>query len=312
MIIRPPFSSEGFKMVQLLKWSLGESIIKKTLGVWNYKHLENPFGPSKVLVAEEKEKLIGLRAFMSWKWQQGDKVWQAWRAVDTATHPQYQGKGIFKTLTQQAIKEVAEQEQSFIFNTPNEKSRPGYLKMGWKALGRLNIALIPSLLYVFHAFRAKNKQRKILSDNQLQYICEKHNRNRKESGKLFTPKSTEYLNWRYRDNPMQTYIILTGEGWYVAAYVRKHKYFRELRVAEAIGSYNPKHKKNIKRQVAKLALKRRCLLISTTQQKLFTLRYFGAVGPILTANDLTPNNEIIQYEKGIEPWYYEMGDLELF
>jgi GNAT superfamily N-acetyltransferase len=109
-------------MVQLLKESLGESLIKKSVEVWNYKHVKNPFGPSHVLLAEKEEQLIGLRAFMSWKWQQGENIWQAWRAVDTATHPQHQGKGIFRTLTMQALEEVAAQEPCFIFNTPNEKA----------------------------------------------------------------------------------------------------------------------------------------------------------------------------------------------
>lgn len=312
MIIRPPHAEETHTIVQLLQKSLGESLIKKTLGVWNYKHTDNPFGRSKVLLAEDAGKLIGVRAFMSWKWQQGENIWQAWRAVDTATHPQHQGKGIFRTLTMQALEEVAAQEPCFIFNTPNEKSRPGYLKMGWKALGRLNIAITPSLLYLFHALKAKNKDRKLLSDNQLQYICEKENQNRKESGKLFTPKSADYLHWRYRDNPIQTYTILTGEGWYVAAYKKKHNYFSELRIAEVLGAENPKHKKIIKRQIAKLALRKRCLFITTAHRKLFTLRYYGDLGPILTTNDMTHCNEINTKFNSVDRWEYEIGDLELF
>jgi hypothetical protein len=42
-----------------------------------------------------------------------------------------------EALTRAAIEEVRDQAQ-LIFNTPNEKSRPGYLKMGWKEVGRIS------------------------------------------------------------------------------------------------------------------------------------------------------------------------------
>jgi GNAT superfamily N-acetyltransferase len=312
MTIRQPHPNEIPNMVQLLKESLGENLIKKSVEVWNYKHVKNPFGPSHVLLAEKEEQLIGLRAFMSWKWQQGDKAWQAWRAVDTATHPNHQGKGIFKTLTLQALDEVAQKEPCFIFNTPNEKSRPGYLKMGWKALGKLKIALVPFIVYVVHALLNSSKYRKPINDLDLAEVCHKDNLIKAATQKLFTPKSVDYLHWRYRDNPMQRYTITTGEGWYVAAYVKKHKYFSELRLAEVLGSDSRANKKQIKRQMAALALQLRCLFITTTQQNLFSLRYYGDIGPLLTSKDLSKNQEIIHFNSGTEQWLYEMGDLELF
>jgi hypothetical protein len=111
---------------------------------------------------------------------------------------------------------------------------------------------------------------------------------------------------------MQHYTIITGEGWYVASYVKKHKYFSELRLAEVLGSESRANKKQIKRQMAALALQLRCLFITTTQQNLFSLRYYGSIGPILTSKDLTKNQEIIHFNKGTDQWLYEMGDLELF
>ena len=103
MIIRASHLSDTPAIVQLLKESLGESLLKKTTDIWLYKHEQNPFGPSYVLLAEEASHLIGVRAFMQWRWQKGSEVLQAYRAVDTATHPQHQGRGIFKKLTKAGI-----------------------------------------------------------------------------------------------------------------------------------------------------------------------------------------------------------------
>ena len=93
-------------------------------------HPVDPFGRSFMLVAETDGRIVGLRAFMRWEFVAGDRRFRAVRAVDTATHPDHQGKGIFSRLTLEALDSLRDQAD-FIFNTPNEKSLPGYLKMGW-------------------------------------------------------------------------------------------------------------------------------------------------------------------------------------
>ena len=91
---------------------------------FRWKHLENPFGRSFMLVAEADGRIVGLRAFMRWEFVAGDRRFRAVRAVDTATHPDHQGKGIFSRLTLEALDSLRDQAD-FVFNTPNEKSLPG-------------------------------------------------------------------------------------------------------------------------------------------------------------------------------------------
>ena len=313
MIVRVAKTEDIPAIVALLKDSLGESLLKKTTSIWDFKHVQNPFGASYVLVAEENNQLIGVRAFMSWKWQLGDSIWQAYRAVDTATHPEHQGKGIFKKLTLQALADVGKKNDCFIFNTPNEKSRPGYLKMGWEALGKIKIALVPVLLYRFiHLFSKRADALVSLNEEQIEAICFKHNLEIQAKKELFTPKTEAYLHWRYATNPMQPYTFLTGKDWYLAMYVKKHKRFNELRIAEVIGGNTSKAKKEIQQEVVNYATKQGCLLLSTTEKSLFSFAFYGAFGPILTCKDLTLNNVILQQSKQSRGWHYAMGDLELF
>lgn len=312
MNIRKATTADIPAIVELLKSSLGESLLKKTSSIWHFKHEDNPFGASYVLVAEENGQFIGVRAFMSWKWQLENTVWQAYRAVDTATHPDHQGRGIFKQLTSQALEEVGVNQDCFIFNTPNEKSRPGYLKMGWEAIGKIKLALVPALFYrMGYVFSFTNYQVK-LSDVDLEALCVAHNERLKAKGGLFTPKSAAYLNWRYTINPMQSYTVLTGKNWYVALYVKKHRYFSELRLAEVIGANDTKARKEIRRVVSKFAAQNGCLLMSTTEKELFRFSFYGAFGPILTCKDLTAHHLILQQAQKEQGWLYAMGDLELF
>ena len=96
MDIRAAQPQDTPAIIEILKKSLGESLIPITENLWSWKHEQNPFGKSFVLLALENAELIGVRAFMRWRWQWNGKEFEAIRAVDTATHPDHQGKGIFK------------------------------------------------------------------------------------------------------------------------------------------------------------------------------------------------------------------------
>jgi hypothetical protein len=45
-----------------------------------------------------------------------------------------------------ALDELAAEGIEFVFNTPNDQSRPGYLKMGWQVVGQLPTAVRPTRL----------------------------------------------------------------------------------------------------------------------------------------------------------------------
>lgn len=130
--IRPYEDRDENAVLELLRESLGGGPAgNRSPGFFRWKHLHNVFGPSFILVAEADERLVGLRAFMQWRFAAGATMVPAVRAVDTATHPDYQRRGIFSRLTLAAL-EILRDRTDLVFNTPNEKSLPGYLKMGWR------------------------------------------------------------------------------------------------------------------------------------------------------------------------------------
>jgi len=112
-----------------------------------WKHLENPFGASPMWVALDGERIVGFRTFLRWQFvTPNGAIVDAVRAVDTATDPDHQGRGIFTQLTREALAELPDDGVSLVFNTPNEKSLPGYLKMGWRELGRVSVVVQPTSL----------------------------------------------------------------------------------------------------------------------------------------------------------------------
>src|SRR6478736_1311829 len=122
--LRPYEDRDEPAVLSLLQASLGGGPAGSRPGeFFRWKHLRSPFGPSYMLVAEADGRLVGLRAFMRWRFVAGDVTLHAMRAVDTATHPEFQGRGIFSALTRRALDDLRGQAD-LIFNTPNEKSLP--------------------------------------------------------------------------------------------------------------------------------------------------------------------------------------------
>ncbi len=111
--------------------------------LFTWKHLDNPFGPSPAWVAVVDGAIVGFRTFMRWEFLLDGMPVRAVRAVDTATHPDHRGRGIFARLTTHGLRELQDDSVMFVFNTPNDQSRPGYLKMGWRPVRQVPVRARP-------------------------------------------------------------------------------------------------------------------------------------------------------------------------
>jgi GNAT superfamily N-acetyltransferase len=315
MRIRTATEADIPEILKVLKASLGETSSKKSEEIWRYKHIDNPFGRSLVLLAIQDLKIIGVRAFMRWNWQKGEEIFSAFRAVDTATHPEHQGKGVFKKLTLKAVEIVKENGGHFIFNTPNEKSKPGYLKMGWEDIDRLNVGIkFVNPIYWMKPFNERDSFGCInVSEESLELLLQQVSKQKLGSQKYFTPKSVKYLKWRYEYNPLQKYIIRATENYYIAAYVKIHSRFKELRIVEFLinSNTNAKYGKII---VKDLARKSGVQILSfSPKDKLnFNSAVSGKFGPALTLNTLTLVEKDRKDLNDLNSWAYSLGDLELF
>ena len=315
MQIREATENDIPAIVKVLKASLGETDLPLSEEIWNFKHVTNPFGKSLVLVATEGEEIIGVRAFMRWKWQLAGNIYSCFRAVDTATHPSHQGKGIFKKLTLKAVEIAKEQGDHFIFNTPNEKSRPGYLKMGWEPVGKINVALMPSF-FSFWKLTSTGKEYKVerkVPEIKIDNLCDLWNTKWYNRNKLFTPKSSHYLIWRFENNPLQKYEVIATDNFYLAAYVKNRGKLKELRISECIFT-DSSAIKLIKKSIFNIGKKHKVQFISFSPSllNLGLAALKGNFGPILTLRNLNLSQEINEDFLDIDNWNNSLGDLELF
>jgi GNAT superfamily N-acetyltransferase len=212
------------EMVELLRAGLGEGSVPRSPELWRWKHQRSPFGPSPVVVAIAAGRLVGLRAFLRWRWVSGDREVPAVRAVDTVTHPEWQGRGIFTRLTRRLVDEVERQGVAFVFNTPNPKSGAGYLKMGWRPAGRLPVRARPlglrarppatAAARVAEAGRGELVEpvESFLGREETPSFLAAVEARRREDPRLRTALTADYLRWRYAEVPGLGYRVLHAGG----------------------------------------------------------------------------------------------------
>jgi GNAT superfamily N-acetyltransferase len=203
--IRPFVEADESAVLEVLHSSLGKTVDARYRDFFRWKHTQNPFGRSFMWVGEIDGRLAGFRAFLRWRFvaPDGSRV-EAVRAVDTATHPEFQGRGIFRALTLHALDEMRTRGIEFVFNTPNDNSRPGYLKMGWTVEGRVPVKIRPrspgALWRMAQAKTAAENWSLPVSvgepvEQVVGRLADKASVPR--AGRLVTERSHDFLVWRY-------------------------------------------------------------------------------------------------------------------
>lgn len=139
---------------------------------FDWKYTGNIYGDSYMVFAYCEDKPVGARAF----WRNDIDGHICYQPCDTAVLKEFRGRGIFSKMTLVALDKT---KGHFIYNYPNENSRPGYLKLGWK------VNKYYYLKAVFDTKKLKSDCKYIEDDyliwkfikcplNNNYYYCEKH------------------------------------------------------------------------------------------------------------------------------------------
>jgi len=330
-IVRSFTPDDTSSIIELLRICLGEGNIPRSREFFEWKHFASPFGASSALVAESGSKIVGLRIFMKWSWRAGDQNFTAARAVDTVTHPDWRGKGIFSRLTSALLENLRSEGVSFIFNTPNRLSKPGYLKMGWQPVTKL-----PLWIRFFHPFRMalnfvrnvdpvsllKNTENGIHGINEaplqecLKNIC--------ADSRLHTQRNKEYLRWRYSNIPGFEYDAKWRTEKDAAAVIifrqKIRKTWKELSLSEILltaGTSGVELAKKMIEEAAQSKAADYAVAIAARgtpeEDALRAARFsrFRGVGPVLVVKELNRLPEKIQLFDW-STWRCSIGDLEIF
>lgn len=293
--------------------------------LYRWKHEENAFGasPAWVMVDPENDgRIAGVRVFMRWEFVVGGEVRRAVRAVDTATHPDYQGRGIFTRLTMHALESVRDEGVHFVFNTPNDQSRPGYLKMGWEQVGRLPIACRPrSPLALARMIAARVPAERWSLETDLGLPVDEALADTEALASLLasrpafaalrTNASARFLRWRY-GTPLLHYRALVGTGGVADGLalfrVRRRGAAREVVLADVVApGDDPRRRRSLTRAVARLGAGDYVLRLGGPAVSADGFVRLPRQGPILTRRAVNA-----EAPADLRSWSLTLGDVELF
>lgn len=210
------------QVIPLLRAALNKSDDPNYDGFLEWKHRQNAFGESPAWVALHDGRIVGYRTFLRWRFlsQEGKKV-TAVRAVDTATLPEYQGLGIFRRLTLQGVADLTLAGDGIVFNTPNDQSRPGYLKMGWSQVGRLPVGVLPRSPGAMARMVTSRVPAALWSEPTSVGLpgAALADRSVAEALLMYAPaqgfrtdRTPEYLQWRTSFEPLRYRVLLASPG----------------------------------------------------------------------------------------------------
>jgi GNAT superfamily N-acetyltransferase len=321
--IRPATDDDYPGVLELARVALGWTGGDDEARTFAWKHLENPFGTSPMWVAVVDDRVVGFRTFMRWEFVRGaGRIVLAARAVDTATAPDYEGRGIFTRLTLAALPELAAAGVELVFNTPNQRSLPGYLKMGWHVVGRLSVAVTPTRpgsLVVMATARRPASRRSIemhVGEPAVDVFADAAAIERLQSSwstvpGLATRRTPAFLRWRYGNEALQYRVALAGssldEGLAVFRLRRRGPALEGVVCDVLTPGFDPSLAYELVRRVARLTQADYLIRLDRRLVSRHRAVRLPRAGPVLTCRPLAGEPAPALHE-----WRLTMGDIELF
>ena len=246
MEIRPASVDDRPAINALLRNALGAGDDPRYDRFLEWKHRANPFGASYEWVATIDEAVVGYRSFLRWELIVDGAVRTAVRAVDTATDRDHLGKGIFSALTKHGVAHLGSQGVAWVFNTPNDSSRPGYLKMGWSVVGKLPVGVMArtpaALRHVRRARQTADRWSEPCTEFEpaveaIERIVSEDSPPAASAG-WATNRTSSFLRWRYGLDDLQYRGVAVGNA-VVVFRVRRRGPLREALIADVVGDAEP-------------------------------------------------------------------------
>ncbi|MEE9398692.1 MAG: GNAT family N-acetyltransferase [Dehalococcoidales bacterium] len=199
---------DEYRILTLFQEVFGKEM---SLAFWKWRFKENPFGEGIVKLLFDDDKLIGHYAVTPVNTQVEGRLVRAVFSLTTMTHPDYAGQGIFTYLAEVTYKLSDEKGYHFVYGFPNKNSYHAFTrKLGWCDSGEMT-SLEKSLRTDTRTNLVTKGIKKIeCFGDSLNALWDKV----KQDYAIIVPRSKEFLNWRFTENPDTEYIkclILDGD-----------------------------------------------------------------------------------------------------
>lgn len=285
--------------------------------LWRWRFRDNPAGSSIIQLAWDDNILASHYAVAQVTLSvNGEKV-SSGLDVTTITHPDYRGRGLFRTLAKSAFERSTGSGLAIVWGFPNRNSHRGYIQdLGW-----MDIWEVPTLRWrtptLTHLGISSSSIVEVSSfDERFDHLW----REVRRDSCIMVERDSQYLRWRYTAKPNAQYrILVCQEGHNLLGYAVFKRYADELQVVDLLTQNDVEIGRQLLLEVARIAVSESAEAVSLWLNVTHPLhRAFERMGfengaPITYLAGLTlgsdPLNEGV-YD--FRNWYITMGDSDVY
>ncbi len=104
--------------------------------IYEWWSLGCPCAHPGFMVAESNGLIVGVQPMEIFQYRDAQASFKGGMLTGVAVHPDFRRRGIFSALVRACEEEAWRQGAAFVGTMPNDRSRPGFLKLGYTDLGR--------------------------------------------------------------------------------------------------------------------------------------------------------------------------------
>lgn len=174
-----------------------------SLSYWEWRFRNCPYGPSVIRLAWHGDSLVGHYAVATSRLAIRGAEVPAVLSMTTMTDSRYLHLGIMQRLGEEAYEECRGRGIMAVYGFPNHNSFPGFIKrLGWRDMGRVYQHTTEA-----HRLSGGMPPGIELVEEFPEDVGSLHER-RRRSFAVTTPRTREFLQWRFVDEPLNDYPIL--------------------------------------------------------------------------------------------------------
>jgi predicted N-acetyltransferase YhbS len=205
---------------------------------WDWKFKRNPYGHPIIWVAEDENRIVGCYILNPVRIRIGRVSVLGAQSVDAAVDVAYRGRGIFKKLAVNAIRQASKEGIAITYAFPTDIAYKGQISVGYrpafivpKMYNILNLSQLAGSKYGGSCFRAasnilrlreRSNRRKLQSMSKQKLTIEKISnfdsrfevfwkRICEQNSNILIERNLDYLRWRYSGNSEIPYSVYACE-----------------------------------------------------------------------------------------------------
>ncbi len=219
IVIRDFAERDKERCVRLLAGTFPGQSDAHTFG-WRFE--KTPKGKPILLCAHYRERIVSFNSWIPWEFLFRGEKFTGYQSGESATHPDFRGKGIFSQILREGEKRARDLKIDFLFGFPSEMSYGAFYRCGYYPIAQYRYSIRP-LNFLLSRGGPESRTAAPAPPAAPRTLL-------RENEKITPVFDPEYLRWRYLENSKRYVFADFRENNLEAFFTlreNRRKFFRE-------------------------------------------------------------------------------------